>query len=99
MNDENYIDIKPTFYSNLLNGLNNIKDKYIYRYINIDHLIRWYRAKELFLTKPEKWDDPFENILMNAEIKFPDGSIKKLFQRNFIYGQCWTLKNQKSDIF
>ncbi len=90
---------KPVFYTNLLNNLDQIKDDYIYRYLEYDHLYNWYIKKELYLSKPSQWDDPFENIILNTHLKFNDGKMKKLFERSFLYGQCWTLQGRETDAF
>ena len=99
MSGEYEMTIKPIFYTNLLNDLDQIKEQNIYRYIKYDHLYTWYRKKELYLPKPSEWDDPFENIILNAQIRLQNGRIVRPFERNFIYGQCWTLENRETDAF
>lgn len=49
---------------------------------------------ELVLVKPEQWDDPFENALLSAPIKFSDGNVGGFRGKDFIYGQCWTLHRE-----
>ena len=91
--------LKPVFFTNLLNDLDKIKDEYIYRYIENDHLQNWYKKKDMYLSKPSQWDDPFENIILNSQIRFKDGKMKRPFERNFVYGQCWTLQGRETDAF
>jgi len=99
MNTENEFIIKPVFYTNLLNDLDKIKDRHIYRYVKYEHLYTWYKSQKLYLPKPGAWDDPFENILLNAEIKLVSGKMVRPFERNFIYANCWTLQSSETDAF
>ena len=48
------------------------------------------------LVSPSKWDDPFENFILESDAKFPSGKIIKGRLHSEFYGQCWTL-NRTSD--
>jgi len=68
----------------------------IYRIFTIDRLIEMFEQKENALVKPELWDDPFENFILNIPIKHKTGKVSKSTLRKRGYGQCWTL-NIESD--
>jgi hypothetical protein len=48
------------------------------------------------LVNPSKWDDPFENFMMNSTIEFKSGIQVSIGFRDNIYGQCWT-RTKESD--
>lgn len=81
--------------NNYINILSKEIDKPIYRIMPIHRLLEMFSSKELVLVPPEKWDDPFENLLLK-------GYIKEIVQnnpgmgvfRNDVYGQCWTLHRE-----
>jgi hypothetical protein len=50
--------------------------KYLYRIIRFEHLIRLFKDKELYLTHPSAWEDPYET-------KFNHKSF------SFLAAQCW----------
>lgn len=57
----------------------------------VHRLLEIFESRQLVLVEPNKWDDPFENLLLKGMLegtsdKFP---ITKVF-RTSIYGQCWT---------
>ncbi len=82
---KNYIDIGKQEYS-----------KNIYRVFAIDRLIEMFEEEENALVKPELWDDPFENFILNIPIRHKNGKVSKSTLRKRGYGQCWTL-NIESD--
>jgi len=85
MNKSNYIDLDL-----------EIKDQYIYRIISLDRLYELFSIKQNVLVSPKKWEDPFENFIMNSKARLPDGEIVSLGFRNNFYGQCWT-RHKASD--
>jgi hypothetical protein len=42
------------------------------------------------LVRPSKWEDPFENFILNAPARLSDGTIVSFGFNNDFYGQCWT---------
>ena len=57
----------------------------------VHRLFEIFESNKLTLVQPSKWDDPFENLLLNGPFegafdKYPEA---KVF-RTSIYGQCWT---------
>jgi hypothetical protein len=76
---------------NLINYHPSLLDKNIYRVMPVHRLFELFESHELTLVQPNKWDDPFENLVLAGLIdgvfdKHPAG---KVFRMN-IYGQCWT---------
>ena len=71
-------------------------DKPIYRIFTFDHLKDLFDDKKITLVKPKKWDDPFENFILNSTGKLPDGREFQIRFRDEYYGQCWSL-NRESD--
>jgi hypothetical protein len=66
-------------------------DKPVYRVFSFKRLQEIFSEKKLTLVKPKKWDDPFENFILNSTGVLPDGrEIEMAFRDNF-YGQCWSL--------
>jgi len=82
---DNFIDIKS---SN--------RNMEIYRVMSINRLIDMLENKENALVKPELWDDPFENFILNIPITDKNGITSKSPLRKRAYGQCWT-KTTESD--
>jgi hypothetical protein len=75
---------------NFLNFGNTKIDKPIFRVFSIDRLIQVFSEKELTLVKPRKWDDPFENYLLNCTGEFEAGQYIFSNSRERFFGQCWT---------
>ena len=66
-------------------------DKEIYRIFSIDRFKELLINKELVLSSPFKWDDPFENFFLKAGAIDEQGKPTNL--QNIAeswYGQCWT---------
>jgi len=82
--------------SNYINLDLNVKDQYIYRMISLDRLYELFSTKKNVLVSPKKWDDPFENFILNSKARLPDGEIVGLGFRDDFYGQCWT-RHKASD--
>ena len=64
--------------------------------MSIDRLIDILENNKNTLVKPELWDDPFENFILNIPIKNPNGGTSLSPLRKRAYGQCWT-KTTESD--
>lgn len=66
-------------------------DKNIYRIMPVERLFQCFREQALVLVRPNKWDDPFENLLLSASFQTSDGAMGSMPTiRNSVYGQCWT---------
>lgn len=73
-------------------------DTPIYRVYRFEYLMDIFYFNSDVLVKPEKWDDPFENLVFQQQAKLPNGesvSIEPI--RNRFFGQCWTLNQEESD--
>ena len=70
-------------------------DTPVYRIFSLNRFLSTLKNKQLCLVKPQLWDDPFENFLMNAEGVLDDGRSVSFEQvRERYYGQCWSLKEE-----
>lgn len=80
---------------NYINFTESDLSKPIYRIMPVHRLLGAFEQKVLALVEPEKWDDPFENLLLKGFIQHssPDAIANTIF-RNSIYGQCWTLHRE-----
>jgi len=71
--------------------LNEKLEKYPYLY-RIELLERFYQIldnKKIAFVKPEKWEDPLENIIFNARI-IKDGKPYTHPAKDKIFAQCWS---------
>ena len=81
--------------NNYLNLTPSEMSKHIYRIISVDRLVEMFTARNITLTKPHKWDDPFENfILRKARVVSASGKSASFGSGEFVYGQCWSLNNE-----
>lgn len=79
------------------NNYINLKDKLdtpIYRIMPISRFLQLLEDKKLTLVKPKKWDDPFENALLNCDFETSDGEICSFAAKDSVYGQCWTFHRE-----
>ncbi len=81
---------------NYINVDLSVKDQYIYRIVSIERLLEAFRTYQNVLVSPKKWDDPFENFILNSKVEFPNGKLGQFNFNNRVYGQCWT-KHKASD--
>jgi hypothetical protein len=82
--DQNYLNMEPAE-----------PDKPVYRIMPVHRLLECFQKKKLVLVKPKKWDDPFENMLLNAKVVLPSGESGDMRPiRDNVYGQCWTLHRE-----
>jgi hypothetical protein len=79
-------------------GYTHIKEeerfKSIFKVLPLTRFLEVLSSNEFGYVKPEKWDDPFENFLLQQEVEIADGSILSLkkFTEN-TYGTCWTFND------
>lgn len=73
-------------------------DTPVFRYYELIDFIYLLINKKNKLVKPEKWDDPYENILLKQVLRTKDGDEYHLHElRKEYYAQCWTLNKEESD--
>lgn len=78
-----------------VNSIDLSLDDTIYRIFSLDKFMQTLKNKTLCLVRPYKWDDPFENFLLNSEGQLEDGRMVGFENiRDRFYGQCWTLKKE-----
>ncbi len=78
-----------------INTINLAITESIYRIFSIDKFKKTLQSKKLCLVRPFKWEDPFENFLLNSVGVLKDGSQVGFENiRDNYYGQCWTLKKE-----
>jgi len=77
----NYLDVRPAD-----------RRRFIYRIIPTFRLIELLKMKENVLSKPKKWDDPFENFILRSHL-IREGTRVSIGLRDCFYGQCWTLQS------
>ncbi len=80
-------------YNNYIN-LKDMLDDPIYRIMPIHRFLQLLEDKKLTLVKPKKWDDPFENALLNCDIETSDGEQVSFAAKDSVYGQCWTFHRE-----
>ena len=81
--------------ADLLNGINS--DDKIYRIMKYDYFIDWLKNRRLRLTSPAKWEDPYENFLINIDLFKKTGEpidLNGLKKKN--YCQCWSLEEESN---
>ncbi len=82
-------------YQDTLNIKSEDLDRKIYRIMPIHRLLEAFGIEKLTLVKPEKWDDPFENLLLKGTAKTSEGEVLDFAPiRDSVYGQCWTLHKE-----
>lgn len=67
----------------------------IYRIFPLDRLLEALKDKQFCLVKPEAWDDPYENSVLDSKGITKNNievSLKPIKER--YYGQCWSLKEE-----
>lgn len=81
--------------SNYLHMTDDELDKPVFRIIPIHRLLECFQKKQLILVPPQKWDDPFENLLLSAKVTLANGETgitQPIWDK--VYGQCWTLHKE-----
>jgi len=64
----------------------------VYRIIPFTRLIEIFETSQFTLLSPQKWDDPFENLLFKSPIRVGNVSFSFDANQQRCHGQCWTLK-------
>lgn len=64
----------------------------IYRIFPRDRFLQLFKENLNALVLPSKWQDPFENMFLKAEVVTATGERGGFGFHNDVYGQCWTLE-------
>ncbi len=60
----------------------------VFRIISLERFFQLFTKRQNVLVKPQKWEDPFENFILNwGASRAEKGKVA----RPTVYGQCWTL--------
>jgi hypothetical protein len=85
------IDYKKDYLN--INAVNLDLSENVYRIFNWDYFIDDLKNKKLTLVRPNSWQDPFENFLLNSTGQLEDGRLVGLENiRDSFYSLCWSLK-------
>lgn len=78
-----------------VNTINLNLNQNIYRIFDYEYFLKDLKNKHLTLIKPNLWEDPFENFIMNSTGILPDG-IQVSFDsiREHYFAQCWSLNKE-----
>lgn len=63
----------------------------IYRIFRKDYFFNLFDDRENVLVRPKMWEDPFENVILSAEVRTAKGEKGRFGFHDEVYGQCWTL--------
>lgn len=69
-------------------------NKAVYRIFSFSRLEEIFRENCLTLVKTQKWDDPFENFILNSRGYTSNGEPFDIGFRDNFYGQCWSLTKE-----
>ena len=76
------------------------RDQKIYRIFRLETFIKVLADKKLRLVKPLEWDDPFEDIFYQSnQINNHGEIINQLYERDRLYGSCWTLRYESDALW
>ncbi len=64
----------------------------IYRIFPRDRFLQLFQENKNALVLPTMWDDPFENAILQAEVRTASGEPGNFSFHGDVYGQCWTLE-------
>lgn len=83
------------------NAIIDLPDEYaqIFRVLDFNFLIDLFKRRKLVLTRPSKWDDPFENFLLKIKV-FLKSSGEEINIRGVLdifFGQCWSDNPEETD--
>ncbi len=83
---------------NKLLSISNL-DLPIYRVMHFDYVYDLFKTGMLVMTRPHKWDDPFENCLLKlkAYTKSTGEEISIRGVIDIFFGLCWSLDSKESD--
>ena len=81
-------------HQNYLNLQEKDIDRPIYRIFSENFFFELFKESELILVRPSKWDDPFENFVLNSKKIYNDGRVLYWGNRKHLYAQCWSFKNE-----
>jgi hypothetical protein len=71
----------------------------LWRVFHLKHLLSFLQDGLLYFLRPQKWDDPFENVLLKQKYHqaFTNNILNFDTQLDRFFGQCWTNKREETD--
>ena len=84
---------------NLLNFPKKDFDISIYRVFSVHRFFEMIESDLLTLVKPEKWDDPLENFIINTINEVSQNSHILGDSRDTFFGQCWTTQRENDALW
>ncbi len=86
-----------------MNRIGELNDKLsknptIYRIELLDRFYKMLDSKKIIFVKPDKWEDPLENLIFNAKL-FKNGLPYKNLAKDRIYSQCWSYEGDSYGIW
>jgi hypothetical protein len=67
------------------------RDTRIYKILKREFFFELFENKKNALVLPKIWQDPFENVILNSEVRTARGETGRFSFHEDVYGQCWTL--------
>lgn len=64
----------------------------IYRIFPRQRFFELFEERKNALVLPTMWKDPFENVILRAEVRTKTGEKGRFDFHDDVYGQCWTLE-------
>jgi hypothetical protein len=88
MNKDNFLHIPAS-----------LRDSFVYRIVPVRRLFELFALKQNVLVKPKRWEDPFENFILNCRVQLANGASASFDFQDQFYGQCWTLQSASDAIW
>lgn len=70
------------------------RTRFLYRITSVQRFVEGLATHENVLVQPERWEDPFEGIILNAYGVLPNGATVMFRLRRNYFGQCWSLHRE-----
>lgn len=80
--------------NNLINLDEQDLEKNIYRIYSLNYFLDMLKTNNNVLVRTSRWEDPFENFILNSTGRLPSGQLFKIESRDKYFGQCWSLKKE-----
>jgi hypothetical protein len=79
-----------TFEGSIIGGIRD--STRIYRIFPRDRFLNLFKENQNALVRPTMWNDPFENVILKADVISVSGKKAPFDFHANVYGQCWTLE-------
>ena len=71
----------------------------IYRVFPRDYFFALFESRRNALVLPQKWEDPFENVILKSAVVTAAGRAESFTFHENVYGQCWTRETASDAIW